>query len=116
MNVARSPYNVNALSQCLGTILLENAEKINQGKNLSLMAKEMEKELSSLMKGAKVFPTCANFVYIETAKARRIYDFLAHEGIAIRCMDDRHIRISVSVKEEMEQLYRAVRIFYEQEI
>ncbi|MBQ3927059.1 MAG: histidinol-phosphate aminotransferase family protein [Clostridia bacterium] len=109
LNVARSPYNVNSLSQLLGKIVLDNADRINRGPELAKMAQSMIKELPAVLPCAKVFPTCTNFVYLEVPDAEKIFNYLKTNSIAVRLMNETHLRISVSFPEDNLKLYETLK-------
>ena len=111
LNVARSPYNVNSLSQRLATLLLENGDLCNHGKELGQRAKELQSRLTELFPDARVFPTCANFVFMETPNASELFRYLADCGIAVRLFGNSHLRICAGTEKEMDRLYETLTRF-----
>lgn len=108
LHVARSPYNVNSLSQWLGTRILQSAGTLNRGPELALAAQEMRDRLIRLMPRSTVFETRTNFVYIRTDRASDVFQNLLAREIAVRCFGNDHLRISVSTPQDNERLYDAL--------
>ena len=108
LHIARSPYNVNSLSQWLGTRILESADLTNRGPELARAAQAMRDRLIGLMPHATVWPTRTNFVFIRTDKASFVFEQLLSRGIAVRCFGSDHLRISVSTPEDNGKLYEAL--------
>lgn len=106
LNVARSPYNVNTLSQQLGRLILES--NINNGEFLAKQAQKLSEKLAELIRDAKIYPTCANLVYLEHKDAKKIYEGLLMRGIAIRFFSPDRLRITASTDSEQEMLYSAI--------
>ena len=99
LSVARSPYNVNSMTQLLGKLVLEN-ESSNKGPYLAAQAQKLADVLSKLLPDATFYPTRTNFVYLKTEKAKTIFDSLIADGIAIRYFPPCNLRITASTDEE----------------
>ena len=106
LNVARSPYNVNTLSQKLGSLLLES--DIDNGAFLASQAQKLSQKLLELLPNAKIYPTCANFVYFEHKDSQKIYKGLLERGVAVRYFSPDRLRITSSTDEELSVLYSAI--------
>lgn len=107
LNIARSPYNVNTLTQLLGELVLES--DIDNGKYLANQAQKLSAELCRLLPEAKIYPTHANFVYLETVNAKKIYEGLLDRGVAVRFFSPDRLRITASVDGELDILYSAIK-------
>ena len=107
LNVARSPYNVNILSQALGTIILENMP--DNSKYLAHQAKKLEAKIKELLPDASITPTKTNFVYFSHPDAKKIYNGLLDQKIAIRYFKPDRLRITASTDEELSELYAAIK-------
>ena len=107
LNVARSPYNVNTLSQTLGKIILEMMP--DNSKYLAAQAKNLEAKIKELLPEAKITPTKTNFVYFSHPDAKKIYEGLLKEKIAIRYFKPDKLRITASTDEELQELYLAIK-------
>ena len=99
LSVARSPYNVNSLTQLLGKLMLE-CDTSNQGKYLAAQAKKLSDILKVLIPNATFYPSRTNFVYFKTDKAKAIFEGLLADGIAVRYFAPSHLRITASTDEE----------------
>ena len=106
INVARSPYNVNTLSQKLGTLVLES--DIDNGAFLASQAQKLSARLGELLPEAKIYPTCANFVYLQHRDSQKIYKGLLERGVAVRYFSPDRLRITSSTDEELSVLYSAI--------
>ncbi len=107
LNVARSPYNVNSLTQSMGKIILES--DIDNGKLLATQAQKLSSALSVLLPDADIYPTRANFVYLRVNNAKEIYDGLLDRGVAVRFFSPDRLRISASTDSELDILYSAIK-------
>lgn len=99
LSVARSPYNVNSLTQLLGKLMLE-CDTSNQGKYLAAQAQKLGDILKALLPDATFYPSRTNFVYFKTDKAKAIFEGLLADGIAVRYFAPSHLRITASTDEE----------------
>ena len=99
IRAAKSPYNVNAVSQEMVRILLENDHYAN------VYPKILESE------GAlqKVYDSNTNFVYVRTAGARQIFERLADNGIIVRCFGEEYLRITAGTQAENSELLASLR-------
>ena len=107
LNVARSPYNVNTLTQTLGKIIIEDMP--DRSAYLASQAKKLESKIGELLPDAKIVPTNTNFVYLSHPDATKIYEGLLECGIAIRYFKPYRLRITASTDEEMDELYAAIK-------
>lgn len=107
LNVARSPYNVNTLSHTLGKIILENMP--DNSKYLAHQAKKLEVKIAELLPDAKITPTKTNFVYFSHPDAKKIYEGLQKQKIAIRYFKPDRLRITASTDEDLDELYIALK-------
>lgn len=103
----KSPYNVNAMTQAVGCVILnhpdylrECIEKIRSSREdlyeklLNLEEKKQEIE--------KIYATSANFVYLKVQRAKEIFEKLQEIGIFIRYMNG-YLRITAGSKEENQE-------------
>lgn len=112
LHVARSPYNVNTLTQIMARLVLESSAEQDRAALLAAGAQKLYTELRTILPGAVVYPTRANFVYVKTADAEMITRELAARGIAVRLFAPDHIRVCSSTEEEMNRLFAALREVY----
>ncbi|MDF2686369.1 MAG: class and aminotransferase [Clostridia bacterium] len=108
---AKSPYNVNSLSQTAGTVILKHkdflkkatAEIINKKNELYSNLKKLEKN------DFTVINTNTNFITVKTPMAKDIYDFLLKNNIVIRCLGSDLLRITTGSEDENMLLLTALR-------
>lgn len=113
LRAVKSPYNVNAVSQAFGEILLtderflqEAAEEIIE--NRKQLQAELEELAAAAREIVRVYPSCTNFVYLETKDSRKIYEALQQRSIAVRLMG-KHLRISTGNAHENRKLIRELK-------
>lgn len=105
INAAKSPYNVNTLTQEIGKIILSNDEYIKNCREQILESKE---ELySALCKyncgGFEVLESKTNFIYVKTENAKEIFEQFKAQSIVVRCFGN-GLRITAGTKAENEKL------------
>jgi histidinol-phosphate aminotransferase len=85
VNKVRLPYNVNALSQAVGRVVLRHAEVVRR--HAAAIVEERERVLSALrgMGGITVFPSDANFFLMRTGRpGDQIFRGLLTRGVLVR--------------------------------
>ncbi|MGI5893469.1 MAG: pyridoxal phosphate-dependent aminotransferase [Candidatus Merdivicinus sp.] len=113
LRAAKSPYNVNSISQAIGACILSKKELLADCREkLVESAQELYQRLDKLAKEFPilewVYPTCTNFVFVKTDAARDIYGKLLDKSIAVRCFG-KYLRITAPSPEQMEELFAALR-------
>lgn len=113
LRAAKSPYNVNSISQAIGACILSKKELLEDCREkLVKSAQELYRRLDKLAAEfpilEKVYPTCTNFVFIKTDAAREIHGKLLKKSVAIRCFGG-YLRITAPSPEQMEELFAALR-------
>ncbi len=89
LRAVKSPYNVNSLSQEIGTCIYSHRQLLDSRRD------EIIKETKALCSGLgkivgnyklpfKIYEPCANFIFMETDKAGSIYEFMLENGVAVR--------------------------------
>ncbi|MBI3584515.1 MAG: histidinol-phosphate transaminase [Nitrospinae bacterium] len=85
LNKVRLPYNSNAVSQEIASIILENRVEIQ--KQIEAIISERERLIDGLkgIKGIKPFPSETNFILFKTVKdGKEVFSRLANSGILVR--------------------------------
>ena len=106
LNVNRSPYNINTLSQLIGQMVLEKG--VDNGAYLGKCAQALLPKMRKIMPYAKIHDTCANLLYIETEKAGEIYEYLKEKRISVKKSKKDALRITVTHDEEMIKVVEAI--------
>ncbi|MVB11922.1 Histidinol-phosphate aminotransferase [Caprobacter fermentans] len=113
IRAVKSPYNVNACSQKIGSIVLKEKSWLDSG--LSEI-KASRKELSSMLKFLEqiycnqihVYDSVTNFILVRVLESRRVFEGLKKAGIVVRHMGD-YIRITAGTAEENMKLIRCLK-------
>lgn len=110
LRAAKSPYNVNSLTQSAAEFMLSDKGEMNR------RIKACKDALNELDGGLcernfpffeTIYPSVTNFVFIKTAKAREIFEYLLSQSIAVRYMGD-FLRITAGSTEENKALIKAL--------
>jgi histidinol-phosphate aminotransferase len=112
----RGPYNLNSLSQRAAELVLgELAGEFDRAVARIVTERErLARELSALPK-LKVWPSAANFLWVDVGDAHAFYDAMFAKNIVVRSFHTgggrlaRHVRITVGTPEENARLLEAVR-------
>ena len=109
MNKLRPPFNTNTIAQKAALAALKDEGHINSTKGLNEQGKKyLYKELDSL--GLEYVPTAANFIYMPLKQDSNIlYNKLLREGVIIRPMGPREIRVTIGLPEENRRFIEALR-------
>ena len=113
LKAAKSPYNVNTMSQVVGSIVLDHPAYIEE---CILLIKESRDYLFGMLQALagsepkikSIQNTRSNFVYMEVEDAAGAHKALQEKGIAIRLMGD-YLRIAAGSEEENDALLNALR-------
>ena len=113
LRAAKSPYNVNSLTQCVAEYVLKDKSEIKRRIEACKAAKtELIYGLNKLDCPYidEIYPSVTNFAFIKTNKAKAIFDYLLNNSIAVRYMGD-YLRITAGDHEENEALLTALKLF-----
>lgn len=104
------PYNINSITSLIGKIILREGDLIE--KRVDKIIREREKMLALFKEydNWTVFPSSANFIYIEGADTRQFKRTLNREGIKIRSFDREPPAIRITVGKPAEN-YEVAQIF-----
>lgn len=107
IRAAKSPYNVNAVSQAMAAVVLENPAYHEVYRELLLASRDM------LVTGLKaleadgllqVYDSCTNFAYLQVPEARALFAGLADRGIIVRRFGEEHLRITAGTQAENQEV------------
>lgn len=112
LKAAKSPYNTDCVSQEIVSTVLQHKDLLKD--NIKAIIENTQNLYASVIDIQKhykvfeyVFATKTNFVFVKTADAKDIYNFLLTKSIAIRCFNG-YLRISTSSVEENNALIDAL--------
>ena len=122
LRAVKSPYNVNSFTQMAGTVLFQHKELLERARRQIIC--QRESLYDALLSVQKEFPGKyklwkpeTNFVFIKPEvpeDARRIFEFLLKNQIAIRCMGN-YLRITAGSPEENAELIKLWRLWFAEE-
>ena len=113
LKAAKSPYNVNSMTQAVGCVLFSHPDYLaGCADEIRASRDTLCRELSALAgEKAEILdmrPTCANFVFLRLTDAKGVYEALLARGIAVRLMGDR-LRVSAGAPIENRALLSTLR-------
>lgn len=105
LRAAKSPYNCDSVSQMICSAVLREHSLLNncrdeivvQTQRLYTALAELAKQHPELID--TVYPPRTNFVFVQTAYAKEIYEALLNAGIAVRCFPN-GLRICAGTRRE----------------
>ena len=112
LRAAKSPYNVNSVTQAYGSVVLSHKEKEQAALAQILASRE---ELYGALVGMqekyhcfeRIYPTVTNFVLVETSRAKELFEKLKAESIVVRLMGSR-LRITAGSPAENKAVLAAL--------
>ncbi|HUJ79267.1 MAG TPA: histidinol-phosphate transaminase [Nitrospiria bacterium] len=102
------PFNTNGLAQLAATAALEDEAHLTASRRVN---EEGKLSLRNYFAGLKwpVYPTQANFLYVETGRdARALYEALLREGVIVRHIEGSRLRITIGRPEENQRFANAL--------
>ena len=104
IKAAKSPYNVNAITQAAAAAVLRHkpmimeytAEIVRSRKMLQNAVTELAERYFTI---EKVYDSVTNFIFIKTPKAKEIYDKLLQRGVSVRYMGS-YLRVTAGTERE----------------
>lgn len=110
LRAAKSPYNVNVLTQSIAEYVISDKAEIDRRIKA---CKDALRELDNGMCERNfpffetIYPSVTNFLFIKTDKAKEIFDYLLTRSIAVRYMG-KYLRITAGSYEENTTLFKAL--------
>ncbi len=110
LNKIKFPYNVNVLTQKAALKSLRQPETYRQTvREILRQRRFLEQALPAIPAVQRVYPSRANFLLVQFRQARKVFQYLRHQGIIVR---DRSrlpgcqgcLRITVGTPEENQRL------------
>ncbi|MDD5953412.1 MAG: histidinol-phosphate transaminase [Oscillospiraceae bacterium] len=117
MKAVKSPYNSNTLTQKIGAAVYGHPELMRQRTKEIVHSREalsvgMKALLEQYPTGMTLYESCTNFVYLKTALAKEIYDYLLDNSIAIRYFPSGYLRITAGSREENQAVLDMMKDFF----
>jgi histidinol-phosphate aminotransferase len=108
LRTMKSPFNVGVLTQAIGAAVLSESDGYKRSiKAVKESTRQLYNSLKKLDMFERVYDTCTNFIFIKTASAKKIYDYLLSKSIAIRSFGG-YLRICAGNNEENSALIKAL--------
>ncbi len=112
LRAVKSPYNVNALTQAYGKVILSHKAEEQQALAAILQSRDqLYHDLCDLQQKSgcftRVYPTVTNFVLVQTPRAAAIFEALKVRSIVVRLMGD-FLRITAGSEAENRRLMTAL--------
>ncbi len=113
-NKVKPPYNINAASQRLALLALQNTQQVNTWiKDAIKERKFLENELLKFSFIEKVYESDANFLLVKVNKADLLYKYLSENEIVVRnrskeVLCENCLRITIGTNEENIKLLNAL--------
>ncbi len=114
MSKVKPPYNINQVTQELALKSLENVEQVNDMiTELVNMREALREVLMQIAIVENVFESDANFLLVKIREAKKVYAFLASNGIVVRDRSnvqlcDNCLRITIGTENENTLLVDAL--------
>ena len=110
---AKSPYNVNALTQAVGEVILSEKTLLARSvKEILSSRQNLEEALLALAEESqeiiRVYHSCTNFVFMKMKNATAVHEALFKRSISVRLMGE-YLRITVGDEDEIKELLRELR-------
>ncbi|MEK7307619.1 MAG: histidinol-phosphate transaminase [Nitrospirota bacterium] len=110
MNKVRQPFNVNTLAQRAAIAALNDERHLARTKRTNERGKKyLYKEFKAM--NINYVPTEANFIYIilKNETAPQLYKDLLKQGVIVRLMGQRELRITIGLPEENKKLIETMK-------
>lgn len=115
LRAVKSPYNVNSISQAVGKVIYQKKEYLqNRQKTIVRNREKLYNQLLEIAASQQdftVFPSRANFVFIQTAQAGDIWEYLRQQSIVVRLMGG-YLRITAGTDREVDAVIQAITEYF----
>lgn len=119
INRIREPFNTNTLAQIAAEAALNDEEHLRRVIQINEEGKKyLYKELEKI-EPIKFLSTETNFIYIilpEHISSKEVFESLLKEGVIIRPVGPRQIRVTIGLKEENEAFIESFKKFFKKEV
>ncbi len=109
MNKLRPPFNTSSLAQKAALWALEDEDHLRRTREINQQGKQFLYEALDAMKVPYV-PTEANFIYMPLNRsAQTLYTALLEQGVIVRPVGQREIRVTIGLPEENKRFIDALK-------
>jgi histidinol-phosphate aminotransferase len=108
LNRVRPPFNANSIAQRAALAALSDDEHVAKSRAVNAAGMEqLVKGLGAL--GLAPIPSEANFVYVDSGRdGRQVFEALLRQGIIVRHIEGRMIRVTIGQAEENQVFLTAL--------
>ncbi len=109
LRAAKSPYNVNMLTQITGEAVLAEKKALQNAVGRIRVSRDAlyAALLPFAPDGLRVFPARANFVTLRTPAAAALHQALRSRGVSVRCIGGELLRITAGAPDENQVFIQA---------
>lgn len=108
MNRVREPFNTGTLAQAAALAALDDGDHVSKSRRVNGDGKRFLYDALDQL-GLGYTPTEANFIWVDTGRdARQLYDGLLRQGVIVRPMGERHVRVTIGLEHENRRLVQAL--------
>ena len=114
VKAVKSPYNVNRFSQAAGAVIYRNKDYLQNHQKMIVKNREtLYNGLAELAASTdfRVYPSCANFVFVRTDSARAIWEYLKERSIVVRLMGE-YLRITAGTEREVAAVLESMKEYF----
>lgn len=116
VKAVKSPYNVNSFSQAAGAVIFKNKEYLQNRQKTIVKNRETLynglMELGNALEDFTPIESVANFVFVRTSQAEKIFAYLKSKSIVVRLMGS-YLRITAGTGQEVELVLNSIREYFE---
>ena len=118
LRAAKSPYNVNAMTQAAGEVFLSDDRYYQKAladfiSSRDSLLKGMRELQAAMPEKIKVFETHTNFVTAQVEHAPDVHEKLKQKGISVRLLAGRYFRVTAGNAKENETFIQELRLLLE---
>ncbi|MCC2640917.1 MAG: hisC [Nitrospira sp.] len=108
LNRIRPPFNANSMAQCAALAALDDDAHVAASRSLNHA--EMDRVRAGLQRlGIEALPSETNFLYFDVGRdGREVFDALLREGIIVRHIEGRMLRVTIGLPEENQLFLSAL--------
>ncbi len=113
---AYMPYSLNVLSAVTADIVYQMRDEYRPRIDMIIAERQRMFERLSSIDGLNVFPSAANFLLCQSARAEKLCEALAAQGIGVRNFGnavrlENALRLSIGTREENDRIFQAISDF-----
>jgi len=109
LNRVRPPFNANSLAQRAALAALEDEDHVAQSRAMN-EAEMVTVRAGLAALGLSPIPSEANFLFVDVGRdGRAVFEALLREGVIVRHIEGRMVRITIGLPDENRRLLQALK-------